>query len=112
MEIGHKVAGLIDDRKGLDIRALDVRGISPITDYLVLASAETVKQTKALADHLMKELKLQNALVCRHLDGYDNREWIILAYFDFLIPLFKPQKTDLYDLDHLYGGVDVISRHD
>lgn len=112
MEIVHKVAGLIDDKKGLDIKALDVRGISPITDYLILASAETVKQTKALADHVMKELKSEKSLICRHLDGYENGEWIILDYFDFLVHLFTPQKRELYDLDHLYGGVNVISRHD
>ena len=112
MEMIKKIVTLIDEKKGLQIAAMDVQGISPITDYLVIASAETVKQTQALADHVMKRLKEENSLICRHLDGYDNGEWIIMDYFDFLVHLFTPEKRELYDLDHLYGGGRKVEAHD
>lgn len=98
----------LDDNKGENISVIDVRNISPVTDYMVFVSAETEKQVKGLADRVVRELRDAQQLKYWRMDGYDNGEWIIIDYFDFMIHLFTSAKREYYDLENLFGDGERI----
>lgn len=101
METIKQIVDLMDDKKAKDIKVLDVKGISPITDYMVLATAETNKHAKTIAEYVNVEMKKKD-IYKDHMDGYENGEWIIIDYFDFLVHIFINKTRDYYNLDNLY----------
>lgn len=98
----------IEDKKGEDIRVLDVRGKSSITDYLVLATGTSdphVKALKTSLDHAMKEAKVQ-------LIGEDRAlasGWLVVDAFDFMIHLQTAEMREFYRLDQLWKDAPEVA---
>jgi len=94
----------LEDKKAFDIKVLDVRGISPVTDYLIIASVDTYKQAQAATDEVIH--KAGHPL---HIDGYDNGEWIALDYTDCIVHVFNKSQREIYGLDQLWNKAAVVT---
>ena len=98
----------IEDKKAEDVRVLDVRGKSSITDYLILATGTSdphVKALKAALDQAMKEAKVQ-------LIGEDRAlasGWLVVDAFDFMVHLQTPEMRDFYRLDQLWKDAPEVA---
>jgi ribosome-associated protein len=95
------------DKKGLDLVVLDLRGISTFTDYFVIASGTSVRQTQAIADAV--EMRLRAEKVRGSIEGYREGEWILLDYGDFLVHVFTQNKRDYFDLERLWGDAPRVA---
>jgi ribosome-associated protein len=101
--LADRIAEIASDRKAIDIRIVDVRGLVSYTDYLVICSGNTERQTTAIRDAIHKELKDDHGLMPRRAEGAGEARWILLDYLDCVIHIFTPDARDFYRLDKLWG---------
>ena len=100
-EIGRSVE-LALERKAHEVAVLDLRGISSATDYFVLASGTSDVQVKAIAEHVVDELKKQDVRP-QHLEGMSGGRWVLIDYIDFVVHVFHPEARAFYQLENLWG---------
>jgi ribosome-associated protein len=97
-----RVGELALERKASDVVALDLRGISTATDYFILASGSSDIQVRAIAQHIVEELKKQN-LRPGHVEGMEGGRWVLVDYIDFVVHVFHPAAREFYQLETLWG---------
>lgn len=100
-EIVLKAATALYDKKAQDIVALDVSGLTVITDAMVIASGRNVLQVKALADEVEDQLSQAGVEPLRK-DGQQDARWIVLDYGTVLVHVFHIQEREFYHLDKLW----------
>jgi len=101
--LADRIARIASDRKALDIRVIDVRGLVSYTDFLVICSGNTERQTNAIRDAIHKELKDDHSILPRRSEGVGESRWILLDYLDSVVHIFTPDARDFYRLDKLWG---------
>jgi ribosome-associated protein len=90
------------ERKALDVAVLDLTGISTATDYFVIASGTSDVQVKAIADHVVDELR-KDGIRPQHVEGMSGGRWVLIDYIDFVVHVFHPQARAFYQLENLWG---------
>jgi ribosome-associated protein len=103
-----RVASIASDKTAIDIRVLDVRGVVGYTDYFLIASGNTERQTKAIHDAIYEELK-KDGLMPRRVEGARESRWVLMDYLDFVVHLFTPDARSFYRLEQLWGEVPARS---
>jgi len=93
-------------RKAGGVVALDLRGISPATDFFVLATGNSDIQVRAIADNVLDELAKEGHRPL-HVEGMDRARWILLDFVDFVVHVFHPSARDFYQLELLWGDAPV-----
>lgn len=99
------VAGLALDKKATDVVALDLREVAGYTDYFVVCSGGSDRQTKAIHDGIHEGLKKQHGLLPRRVEGLGEARWILMDYLDVVVHVFTPETRDFYRLEQLWGDV-------
>ncbi len=94
---------LADNKKAENIVVLDVRKISTITDYFVIASALSEPHLRAIADEITDRLREDQSLRPRAVDGTLAAAWLVLDYFDVIVHLMRTDVRQRYDLEALWG---------
>lgn len=107
LEWAERIAQLILDKKGEDIILLDLRRISPIADYFILATAQSPLHAQAISDEVVEKLKKDGYRI-HHVEGYQQAQWILLDYLDIVVHIFLPEVRAFYGLERLWG--DAPSR--
>ena len=102
------IAAHAADRKASDIVALDLREVAGYTDFFVICSGNTDRQTKAIHDAIHLGLKKQGGLLPRRVEGVGEARWILMDYLDVVVHVFTPQTRDFYRLEHLWGDVPRV----
>jgi ribosome-associated protein len=97
-----RAAALALELRGHDVLVLDLRGISSATDYFVIASGTSDVQVKAIADHIVDELKKDGERPA-HVEGLRGGRWVLIDYIDFVVHVFHPQARQFYQLESLWG---------
>ncbi|MBO9310502.1 MAG: ribosome silencing factor [Chloroflexi bacterium] len=110
VEIARLIVDLIADRKGEDIVLLDLRKVSVITDYFVIASASSDRQLNAITEHVRDELKRNHQTVPLHIEGRGEDGWVLMDYGDVIVHLFSPAARAYYDLEGLWREGNVLLR--
>jgi len=90
------------DRKAHDVVVLDLRGISSATDFFLIAEGTSDVHVKAIADHLVDELK-KDEVRPEHIEGLRGARWVLIDYVDFVVHIFHPQARQFYQLETLWG---------
>lgn len=98
----RRAAGIASDLKAEDIRILDMRELVTYTDFLVLCSGRSVRQTKRIAEEILFKLRKELGVRPDGVEGDTVGEWILLDYLDFIVHVFTPEKRDFYRLDVLW----------
>ena len=102
-----RLAALIEDyaadKKAIDIVELDLRGVLGYTDYFVICSGNTDRQTKAIHDGIREGLKKDHGLLPRREEGVAEARWILMDYLDVVVHVFTPDARDFYRLEQLWG---------
>lgn len=97
-----QAAQIMSEDKCEDIVVLDLRGISPICDYFVIATGTSDRQMRAVTDHI-KDMAKKRDEKPYGIDGYEEGVWIVMDYVDVIIHLFDGERRGYYDLDSLWG---------
>ena len=96
------VVEALEDLKGTDIRVLDVRGKSSITDIMVIASGTSDRQVRALANNVVVKAKEQGVMPLGQ-EGEREGEWVLVDLGDVVAHIMLPQIRDFYNLEKLWG---------
>ena len=98
----RRAAELARELKARDVIGLDLRGISSATDFFLLASGRSDVQVRAIAEHVVDELKKEGVRPA-HVEGLQGGRWVLVDYIDFVVHVFHPQARDFYQLESLWG---------
>lgn len=103
------VISALEDIKARDIQAIDVRSITPIFDWVVVASAESARQTKALSRHVLEKLKEAGSSIVG-TEGEEGGEWILVDAGDIVTHVMQPAVRQYYALEELWsdGKFDAV----
>jgi ribosome-associated protein len=102
-EVAAAVAQLAGDRKALDIVQLDLRGMIGYTDYFVICTGRSERQTKAIHDAIYEGMKSQYGRLPQRVEGVSGARWILLDYLDVVVHVFTPETRAYYRLEQLWG---------
>ena len=102
----HRVLGALDDLKANDVREIDVRGKTSITDLIIVASGTSTRHVKSIADEVVKQLKGVGAPPLG-VEGEREGEWVLVDLGDIVVHVMLPQTRDFYNLEKLWS-VDVV----
>ena len=92
----------LEDIKAHDIQAIDVRKVTSIFDWIIVASADSARQTKALARHVRDSLKEAGSAIIG-TEGEDSGEWILVDAGDVVAHVMQPAVRQYYNLEELWG---------
>jgi ribosome-associated protein len=108
--LAERIAAIASDKKAIDIRVIDLRGIVSYTDFFVICSGNTERQTKAIHDGIYTELKhADQRLLPRRTEGEREARWILLDYLDVVVHIFTPEAREYYRLEQLWGEAPARS---
>jgi ribosome-associated protein len=103
-----RIAAIASDRKAIDIRVLDVHEMVGYTDFFVICSGNTERQTKAIHDAIHEDLKAEGVLP-RRTEGAREARWVLMDYLDAVVHIFTPDAREFYRLEQLWGEAPARS---
>lgn len=109
--LADKISELIFSKKGYDVKLLDLRELTTITDYFIICSADSDTQVKAISDEVDKTLR-DEGIKSWHKEGYRSLNWVLLDYVDVVVHVFKKESRDFYNLEKLWGDAPTVEMED
>ena len=104
--IKKAVEGL-EDKKGEDIKVIDISEVSPISDYFILASGSNRSQIQAMADSVTEKMH-KAGFSLKQVEGYDSANWILLDFVDIIVHIFDRESRNFYDLERIWRDGKLI----
>ncbi|MCR5358684.1 MAG: ribosome silencing factor [Thermoguttaceae bacterium] len=101
-------AQIIAENKGTEIKILDLREITRVFDFFVIASGTSRRQLHAISDEIDDRFEKEMGDRRRGIEGYQESRWIVLDYGDVVVHLFEPEKREFYALDELWGNAREV----
>ncbi len=105
--IAHQAATLASDLKATDIVVLDLRGVTDMTDFFVIASGTSDTHVRAVAEHVQAGLKASGVSTTL-TEGLTQGRWALLDYTDCVIHVFHPTLRQFYQLERLWGDAKSV----
>jgi ribosome-associated protein len=102
-ELVGEIARYAADKKAVDVVELDLKGVLGYTDYFLICSGNSGRQTKAIHDGILEGLKREHATLPRRVEGSSRAGWILMDYLDVVVHIFTPETRDYYRLEQLWG---------
>jgi ribosome-associated protein len=107
-ELALAAAKIARDRNCSDITVLDLTGISPATNYFVIATSTSDRQARTVTDEIAKEARQQGHKRFG-IAGYTKGQWILLDYVTVVIHIFNEDQRDYYNLEMLWGDAKKLT---
>jgi len=98
--------------KATDVVLLDLRGVSDMTDFFVIASGTSDTHVRSIAQHVRDELKKELGAAVNHEEGVTQGRWALLDYVDFVVHLFHPTLRQFYQLERLWSDAESVALTD
>jgi ribosome-associated protein len=86
----------------MDIRVLDLREVTSFADHFIICTGSNIRQNQAIADEIHQQIKQQHGELPISMEGYDNAEWVLADYGDYLVHIFLEKARTYYDLERLW----------
>ncbi len=102
-QLARVATELAEDKKAVEPKLLNMRGLVDYTDCLVITSGASDRQVKAIHDGIYAGLKDRYQLLPRHVEGTPEAGWMLLDYEDIVVHVFTPEMREFYRLDKLWG---------
>lgn len=99
------------EKKGEDIRIIDIRDVSVIADYFIIASGSNTNQVQAMTDAVEEALE-KAGYKCRQIEGYQTANWILMDYNDIIVHIFCKEDRLFYDLERIWRDGRLIEVED
>ena len=109
--LARRIASVALDKKARDVAVLDMRDVVAYTDFLVICTGNTERQTQAIEDAIYRDLKSGEAGDGRtpeRVEGKPEARWILMDYLDCVVHIFTPAARDYYRLETLWGEVPAL----
>lgn len=105
-ELVYFIADLILQKKGTELKIINLEGKTTVTDYFLICSASSTMQVKAIADHILKETKKAGERAWRD-EGYSGLTWVLIDYVDVVVHIFMDETRKFYNLEGLWGDAEI-----
>ncbi|PLX84924.1 MAG: ribosome silencing factor [Desulfuromonas sp.] len=96
------------EKKALNVRILEVTGISTLTDYLLIASGRSDRQVQAIAESIRLGMKEEHKTSPLAVEGVSEGRWVLLDYGDVMVHIFQEPVREFYDLDGLWSEAPEV----
>lgn len=110
IELARIIVNLASDKKGENIVLMDMRQVSPVTDFFVILGATSDRQLKAIIEHIAEETKKQYSVLPWRIEGNATNGWVLIDFGDVVVHGFLPEKRAYYDLEGLWRAAPVMVR--
>ena len=97
----------LEDQKGEDIRIIDIRQVSVLADYFIIASGSNANQVQAMTDNV-EEILGKSGYEPRQIEGYRNANWILMDYGDIIVHVFCREDRLFYDLERIWRDGKIM----
>ncbi|MBN2304876.1 MAG: ribosome silencing factor [Anaerolineae bacterium] len=104
------IVDLASDKKGENVILMDMRQVSPVTDFFVIVSGTSERQLKAIVEHIALETKQQHNIRPWRMDGQASGGWVLLDFGDVVVHAFLPERRSYYDFEGLWREAPVMVR--
>lgn len=109
----HELAGIAVEamrgKKALDVTVIDVRKVSGVTDFYVIATGASDLQVRAIVEAVQEQVREEAAERPWKREGTERLQWVVLDYVDVVVHVFDPERRAFYDLERLWG--DAPAEH-
>ncbi len=105
------ICNALEEKKGKDIRVLDIHEVSVIADYFVIATGDTVRQVETLFT-AVDEVMEKNGNSAKSIEGKNGKNWILLDYGDVVVHLFDKENRIFYDLERIWRDGKAVDPAD
>lgn len=110
LELARRIVDSIADQKGENILLLDIRDVSLLADYFVIASTTSDRQAKAILDEVREKVKQDTDARLLHVEGEASTGWVLMDYGDVVVHLFSEEMRRYYDLEGLWQEGRTVVR--
>lgn len=111
MDTGRTMACLackaLDEKKGKDIKIIDIHDVSVIADYFIIASGSNQNQVQAMVDNV-EEMLGRAGYEAKQIEGTKNSNWILMDYGDMIVHIFDEENRLFYDLERIWRDGKVL----
>jgi ribosome-associated protein len=107
-ELLSLVVEAADDKKAIDIVALNMKGISLVADYFVICHGNSDKQVQAIAREI-KEKAHEHGISMKRLEGFEQAKWVLVDLGDVVVHIFHRDERGYYNLERLWGDAPFVS---
>jgi ribosome-associated protein len=107
LAVAQRAAQVAIDNKAQDVVLLDLRGVTDMTDFFLIASGTSDTHVRALGEHIIAELKKEGTAV-HHVEGLEKGRWVLLDFVDFVVHLFHPTLRNFYQLERLWADAPEV----
>ncbi|SCY67717.1 MULTISPECIES: ribosome silencing factor [unclassified Butyrivibrio] len=115
LSVSKKMASMavdaLEDRKGEDVKVLDISEISTLADYFIIAGGTNINQVQAMADNVQEVLGRAGHMT-KNVEGYESGNWILLDFGDIIVHVFDNENRLFYDLERIWRDGKVIDKED
>jgi ribosome-associated protein len=108
LELALLAARVAEETRGTDIRVLDLRQLTPVVDYFVIATGSSRRQMHAMAEEIEKAVKQILHDRARGSEGYEEGRWIVLDFGNVMVHLFDPEARGYWDLEGLWSDAPRV----
>jgi ribosome-associated protein len=96
----------IVNKKGEDIVIIDVRSVTSVADYFIIATGNSGVHVRAIADEVREKLKRENSMAPWHVEGLEGQHWVLVDYVDIVVHIFDRKTREYYDIEKLYEDAE------
>lgn len=107
LALAQRAAQIALDNKAQDVVLLDLRGVTDMTDFFLIASGTSDTHVRAIGEHVVEDMKKEGA-AAHHVEGLERGRWVLLDFVDFVVHVFHPTLRNFYQLERLWADAEQI----
>ena len=107
LDMAKKAAQIALEYRANDVVLLDLRGVTDMTDFFIVASGTSDTHVRSVGENLAEEMKKLGTPVY-HMEGTTKGRWVLLDFVDFVVHVFHPTLRDFYQLERLWADAESI----
>jgi ribosome-associated protein len=111
VELARVCARIADENRAREILLLDLRNVTPLVDFFVIATAASRRQSHAIAEEIDQEMKRRSERKLG-IEGSEEGRWVLLDYGDFVVHIFSPEARSYYRLEEIWGDAPQLDWQD
>ena len=107
--LAQRAAQLCSEYKANDVVLLNLRGVTDMTDFFIVASGTSDTHVRSIGQRVLEDMKYKEGAVAHHVEGLEQGRWVLLDYVDFVVHIFHPTLRNFYQLERLWSDAESVA---
>jgi ribosome-associated protein len=107
--LAQRAAQLCSEYKANDVVLLNLRGVTDMTDFFIVASGTSETHVRSIGQRVLEDMKHKEGAVAHHVEGLEQGRWVLLDYVDFVVHIFHPTLRNFYQLERLWSDAESVA---